>query len=179
MFADISKSALRRQIKQTLSALTSEEKSKTSRLLCQQIADYLNDHPEIQTVGTFAGLPLEPDLRALHELSRVILAYPLVNDDLMTFHAIAKYNDLTVGNYGIKEPTADHPFIDCPDLILCPGYAFTPEGKRLGKGGGFYDRFLAKKSTRTIGIVFPCQIVEDLPTEEHDRDVDLVLVSGL
>jgi len=113
-------------MRSALELMSPTEKSSLSQQLCEQIAEYVNTRPKIKTVGTFAALPLEPDLRSLHHLTQnVILAYPLVSDSLMTFHAIANYDDLAVGNYGIKEPTTDHPFIDCPDLILCPGYAFT------------------------------------------------------
>jgi 5-formyltetrahydrofolate cyclo-ligase len=66
------------------------------------------------------------------------------------------------------------------DVVVVPGLAFTPDGRRLGQGGGHYDRFLARlrPSCVTVGAAYAEQLVEDLPTEAHDVRVDLVVVDG-
>jgi 5-formyltetrahydrofolate cyclo-ligase len=63
------------------------------------------------------------------------------------------------------------------DLVVVPGLAFTRCGKRLGRGGGFYDRALADlpKTVKRLGICFEFQVVEDLPTEPHDAPLDGLL----
>ena len=63
------------------------------------------------------------------------------------------------------------------DVVVVPGVAFTAAGDRLGQGGGWYDRFLARigDDTVTIGVGFVEQIVEALPVEAHDRCLDAVL----
>ncbi len=63
------------------------------------------------------------------------------------------------------------------DLVLTPGLAFTRSGGRMGRGGGFYDRLLAQRPARlrTLGVCFELQIVESLPQEDHDFDVDAVV----
>ena len=65
-------------------------------------------------------------------------------------------------------------------LMLVPGLAFTPDGRRLGRGGGFYDRVLSKlpENVRTLGICSSECLFADIPTQEHDRRVDSVLVCG-
>lgn len=67
--------------------------------------------------------------------------------------------------------------INCPALMLVPGLAFTKDGKRLGRGAGFYDRALSvlPKCVKTIGICKKSQIVDDIPMEEHDMKVQEVL----
>lgn len=64
-----------------------------------------------------------------------------------------------------------------PDVIIVPGLAFTRDGKRLGQGGGWYDRFLPgrRADCTTIGICFAPQLVDDLATDDHDIVLDLVL----
>ena len=66
------------------------------------------------------------------------------------------------------------------DLILVPGVAFSRDGWRLGRGGGFYDRLLAGRSTETtaLGICFEVQIAKALPLEEHDLKVDAVVTES-
>ena len=66
------------------------------------------------------------------------------------------------------------------NLIVVPGVAFTSRGERLGRGGGYYDRFLSRPEFQhipKIGLCFPCQLVDQLPIEPHDILVDRVIGS--
>ena len=80
-------------------------------------------------------------------------------------------------NYGVSYPVQDEMLT--PTLVLVPLLAFTPDGRRLGYGGGYYDRTLAK--LRAEGEVFACgvayagQEVPDLPTDDHDEPLDGIL----
>ena len=78
---------------------------------------------------------------------------------------------------GIPEPIADGPVADDPTaLVLMPGLAFDREGRRIGYGGGFYDRFLSEESRHpTVALCYEFQMVEQVPTEEFDKRVDCVL----
>ena len=64
-----------------------------------------------------------------------------------------------------------------PDVVIVPGLAFTRSGRRLGQGGGWYDRFLVgvRDDCTTIGVCFREQLVDELPTEPHDIAVDHVV----
>ena len=60
--------------------------------------------------------------------------------------------------------------------VLVPGMAFTQDGRRLGKGGGYYDCFLEREPDHeTLALAYGFQMVETLPGEEHDRPVDMVI----
>ena len=64
------------------------------------------------------------------------------------------------------------------DVFLIPGVAFTASGKRLGRGGGYYDKLLSKyPDTLKIGITFNERIMQDLPTESHDISMDYVFTN--
>ena len=64
------------------------------------------------------------------------------------------------------------------DVFLVPGLAFTASGKRLGRGGGYYDKLLSKyPDTLKIGITFNERILQDLPTESHDISMDYVFTN--
>ena len=67
-----------------------------------------------------------------------------------------------------------------PDVVIVPGTAFTPDGRRLGQGGGWYDRFLPRRrpSVPAIGVGFDLQLVDDLATEDHDVRLDAVVVES-
>lgn len=84
-----------------------------------------------------------------------------------------------IRKHGIAEPGEQHEVLPIPelDLILIPGLAFDASGHRLGRGAGFYDRFLnrvrAEESrATTLGIGFDFQVFTDVPTEPHDHPLD-------
>ena len=88
--------------------------------------------------------------------------------------------DLAPGAFGVWEPTASHlrpVATDAVDLALVPGLAFDRSGYRLGRGGGFFDRFLPTLSPRTatIGLCFAFQLLDHLPTLAHDQRVQRVV----
>ncbi len=66
------------------------------------------------------------------------------------------------------------------DVVAVPGLAFTADGRRLGQGGGHYDRFLPRLRAGcvTVGTAFAEQLVDDLPTEPHDVRLDLVVTDA-
>ena len=84
--------------------------------------------------------------------------------------------DLERQHFGIYQPKAGHvkevPLEDI-DLIIVPGIAFDKKNVRLGRGHGYYDRFLCAvpNKTRTVGLAFDFQVVEDLPQDSHDIPV--------
>ena len=87
---------------------------------------------------------------------------------------------LIPGKYNIQEPQGP-PFTDYHQIqvALIPGMAFDADGNRLGRGKGYYDRFLPKlKNAKKIGICFDFQILEQVPTEKHDARVEKVITSN-
>jgi 5-formyltetrahydrofolate cyclo-ligase len=175
------KNALREQMRRKLKTLSTHEKTEASQTLTKRIAQYIQNNPQIQTVATFAALPFEPDLGPLHELTQdVSLIYPKsALDGSMLFYRVESARDLTLGLYNIPEPKAEeHNKVSAKDidLFLCPAFAYTKEGARLGKGGGYYDRLLAERSQNSelLGVIFDCQLFKHIPTESHDISVDQV-----
>jgi 5-formyltetrahydrofolate cyclo-ligase len=87
---------------------------------------------------------------------------------------------LTRGLYGIFEPAIKE-FIGLEDLdlVIVPGVAFDQRGVRLGRGKGYYDRFLEKlpDKTQTIGLAFDFQILPDIPAVSTDANVERVIFS--
>ena len=120
--------------------------------------------PARMGVMLFESLPTEPETGAWYAWCR--------DHDVAVFTPAVCGPDLRV------EPGDLDPLV--LDLVVVPGLAFTPDGRRLGQGGGHYDRFLARLPDRcvTVGAAFAEQIVDDLPTEPHDVRVDLVVTDA-
>ena len=84
------------------------------------------------------------------------------------------------GTYGIGEPPFDpDKVLDLKDLdaVIVPGLAFDKLHHRLGRGAGYYDRFLSKlpKTVTTVGFAFDFQLTESLPTEAHDMRLQQII----
>ena len=94
----------------------------------------------------------------------------------LVFHHVG--DQWTKGPFGIREPASHSPVraIEDIDVFLVPGVAFTRDGRRLGRGAGYYDSTLALRNPKaqTIGVAFECSVVSELPTEPHDVRVDFL-----
>lgn len=98
----------------------------------------------------------------------------------LTLHRVGDpARELEPGAFGIRQPRADCPPVapDALDFVLVPGVAFTPRGERLGYGGGYYDRLIARLAPRPplVAAAFDLQLREEIPLDAGDRRVDLVL----
>lgn len=136
----------------------------------------------------FAFMPLNDEVNIGGVITEAFLknkkvAVPLITDKngLMTFHWISEETEMNKGSFGIYEPAinpADPSFVQTNALLLIPGMAFSNKGKRLGRGKGFYDRFLSSYPDRFIkaGVCFNFQLMEDegFPSDENDMPVDML-----
>ena len=108
------------------------------------------------------------------------VALPRVERRRMTFHAVTGRSDLERGVFGIMQPGPHCPVRDLSDssLVLVPGLAFSRDGARLGRGGGYYDRFLTDRppGSRAIGVCLDVQVSDDIPVAGHDQRVDEVWI---
>lgn len=76
---------------------------------------------------------------------------------------------------GVEEPQGPALPFDLVEFVIVPGLAFTPDGRRLGYGAGFYDRFLPAVHAPNAGVCFAEQVVDTLPVEAHDVRVERVI----
>ena len=160
-----------------------------SRRICGKIIGS-EQYKNASEIYAYMALPDEVALidvikQAILDGKRVALPKIISKDDgVMEFYYLDSQKALgeqtSGGAYGILEP--DETLPASPDstsktLILVPGRAFTKEGDRLGRGKGYYDRFLAKKRLPNVtiaGVCFGFQILETLPVEENDFKMDSV-----
>ena len=112
------------------------------------------------------------------------IALPIINTKHKQIIPAFVHNldeDLVFGPYGIQEPRFEKNRLaacDEFDLSVVPGIAFDQENRRLGRGAGYYDRFLTRlsKDIPSIGLAFDFQIVNRLPHQEHDVPLTKVIV---
>lgn len=173
------KKALRSQIKEQKRQMTAHQIESASQRLTElfvateqyrqakTVYGYLPYNQEVRTIGLLQ--------RALQEGKRV--AVPKIYGDEMRFIYLEDLSLVEKSSFGIPEPIADEPVADDPTaLVLMPGLAFTKRGDRMGYGGGYYDKFLANEPHHpTVALCYDFQIVDRIPTDDHDIPVDIVL----
>ena len=177
------KKQLRAVVRKRLALLSEAEIRDCSASICAQIRDILELRGLAAgaVVTSFAAFGPEPDLLDLHRLlPELQIAYPCCRGKgVMSFHIVNDPADLVPGRYGILEPEEGIPPVNVADIevFLVPALAYDQAGERLGKGGGYYDRLLAKASNESfrIGIIFGCQRSAQIPVDGYDQSVDLVV----
>ena len=112
-----------------------------------------------------------------------LVVVPEVVDEtgIMNGAILNDWQDLRIGSFGIRSVKDDNKEYIAPDkleVIIVPAVAYNNYGARLGMGRGFYDRFLAQcPQAIKIGVALSCQIITEIPSEEHDILVDYVVTT--
>jgi len=115
------------------------------------------------------------------------VALPWCDGDELRAVLVRSMDEMKPGRFGIPEPieaVRNNPDREMQaadfDLIVIPAVGFDRHGQRLGSGRGYYDRFLAAAGSETClcGIGFDCQLVDVIPTEPHDRLMDLIVTES-
>lgn len=167
------KQTLRAWALESLRALGAEARAEKSRAIRRHLGGVQG------LIFGFAPLRLEPDW--LSDWAGAEIALPRIEGERLIFHRVAEpERDLCLGQFGAREPfSKDATRVSLEDAaaILVPGLAFDGQGGRLGRGGGFYDRFLEASGgkARRIGVCFACQLVERVPLEAHDARLDAIV----
>ncbi|KYN27688.1 5-formyltetrahydrofolate cyclo-ligase, partial [Trachymyrmex cornetzi] len=184
------KRALRKEIKEILKNISSEERKKESvnvfKKLCQlkqyqnskRISLYLSTKDEIDTL---------PILKHILDMGKeaFVPQYHGKIMEMVKLRSMEDYETLPLTKWNIKQPSITENQENALetgglDLVILPGVAFTVNGKRLGHGMGYYDKYLKRCFQKNIkpylvAVGFKKQIQEDIPVNENDVPVDIVL----
>lgn len=178
---------LKADLRQKLRKLLNEMPADDLQARSLRAAHLLLAQPEYrraEVIMVFLSMPAELDttavvLRAWQDRKRVLAPKVSWNQRRMLPVEIRTLtDDLTVSNMGIREPASGIPFpISLIDLVLVPGLGYDEYGNRLGRGRGFYDRFLAHADFKGIAcaIAFEEQMTSNIPVGPLDRQVDMIV----
>lgn len=166
------KNSLRNDLLSKLASLPYDELQSLSSKLTNQLIKFFSLFPELHSQIGGAYLPLKAEIAPVYqELLHTVplnLAYPVLIQSEMQF---AIPNGMPKGGTWLEPPY----HLARPEWFLVPGVGFDLTGARLGRGKGYYDRFLEDKDVVTIGLAWTEQLVEKIPVEEHDFHMDFII----
>jgi len=176
------KHSLRKDMRRRLGQLGPQEAAGKSRQACRALvasAEFERAGAVMLYLPIHQELDVEPIARAAWRSHKtVVVPRPRWRRrELVPVRIRSLTDGLCRGPYGIREPADGEPFEPGEiDLIVVPALAYDRRGNRLGRGGGFYDRFLSREDVRalTCGLAFTEQLVDAAPVHETDRHVDML-----
>ena len=177
------KEEIRKGVCEKLDALAPDERARFSQMAianlmtqtawksARTVMAYNSIGTEVSTTGLISA--------CLGEGKTVVLPRTEKKNRQITAHKYTgTVDELEVSRFGFREPRASLP-IAAPsaiDLIVVPGIAYDLDGNRLGRGAGYYDRYLSVEGMRAVkaALAFECQIVACVPVMAHDQPLDLI-----
>ena len=175
----MNKQELRSLVRSRKRAMTEDQIREKSEALGRQL---LATEEYRRARSIYGYLPYNQEVRTLPILEQALregkrVAVPKCCGNEMRFIWMEDLSLVEKGYAGIPEPIADFPIADDEEaLVLMPGLAFDREGHRIGYGGGFYDRFLAREANHpTLALCYDFQVFDRLETEVFDIPVDKIL----
>lgn len=176
---DAEKKALRQSIRQQRRLLlpTEADAIEASRPLIEK----LEAHPRFQEADKIAlywSLPDEPHTHELLEriVGQKTVYLPIVRSDDMFLRRFHGRSEMQLGDFNILEPNGEQLEDERHlPLIVVPGVAFDEDMYRLGRGRGYYDRFLSRTDAFRLGICFPFQRVTRVPRDAWDLPMDDII----
>lgn len=174
------KKEIRQQIRRAKETLTLSDKLMAEESVLNRLKNNKHITSAKNIVAYWAmedELPTQKIIETLWNNGQNIFL-PIIVGDEIEFRQYEGINSLKAEpKYGILEPTSPTTLSEEADaVVLVPGIAFSKNGARLGRGGGYYDKILARlRDAYKIGIAFRCQEREDIPTETFDIDMDEVI----
>jgi 5-formyltetrahydrofolate cyclo-ligase len=175
------KSAIRKHLRDRLNAMPESERHTKSGAACAMVAG----SPEFaaaRVIMLYLSTPTEVDtaplaLRCWQQGKTVVVPKVSWDQRRMLPVEITSLRDGLTTTGPVREPIAGTPMpVDLIDMVIVPGVGFTTSGHRIGRGMGFYDRFLAQSEFIGVscGLAFEEQIVAELPTLDHDMSLSML-----
>lgn len=175
------KTLLRKLVRERIAALDTASRAELSQKACERLMS-MSEFVSAKIVMSYSPLkgecsPVMLNMRARELKKRV--AYPkCVEGNNIEAYYVDSDDGFIVGSYGILEPDSER----CErarkediELIIVPGMAFDAECRRMGRGAGYYDRFLSNFRGIKAALAFDCQLFPSIPADEYDIPMDFVV----
>lgn len=179
----MNKEELRAEMRARRKALTQRQQNETAQAVLAQIegfAPFRQARCVMAYMAVRGELSLEPVIEAILKGGKTLALPRCEAPGMMTARRVDALSQLVSGAYGLPEPGRECEVVapEEIDLILVPGTAFDAQGRRLGQGGGYYDRFLSGTRALRVGVCHEFALVGCVPVQAHDLNMHHILTPG-
>lgn len=185
------KAAMRQELRRQVSAMTPEQRKSASTAITAALVD-TPEWQRAQTIMIYLSLPHEVETSGLAyrawQAGKTVVVPRITSVEKvrMTPVEITSLSESDAGGvrqslWGLREPAAMKPYpLEQIDFVCVPGLGFSEVGTRIGRGKGFYDRFLCQKAllATSCGLAYDEQVREALPVEDRDEPIDMLVRPG-
>ena len=175
----VEKTSVRKKIGELKKQIPAVQKQQEANV----VFDKIETLPEFKTAKNILLYWSTPDELPTHEIvekwsaqKQIIL--PTVVGDNLILKSYSSKEKMKKGSLGIWEPDSSENYTEDIDLVLVPGMAFDIQKNRLGRGKGFYDRFLKSNHSIKIGVGFDFQLLPKIPSEKSDIRMDKIITAS-
>jgi 5-formyltetrahydrofolate cyclo-ligase len=179
---EANKALIRRQLRDMLAAMSEEDRHRKSMAACSLLAGTA-EFAAARVVMLFLSMPHEIETGSLAlrcwQAGKTVVV-PKVSWDqrrMLPVEITSLQTGILTTHPGVREPNTGQPIpVNMIDLVVVPGIGFTPNGHRIGRGMGFYDRFLAQGDFVGVscGLGFEEQVLEQIPVLDHDVPLSML-----
>ncbi len=173
------KTKMRLFVKEKQKIFSETEIKHASDKICNSL-EHHESFVKANIIMSYWPMAKEVDIRVLNikycQSKKIFL--PVIEGNDIKIKLFEGFDSLKSGKFGILEPDSDD-FYELNDieLIIVPGLAFDKQNNRLGRGKGYYDRFIKETNAFKIGVCFDFQLFDIVPADPHDVAVDLVITN--
>ncbi|HCC51560.1 MAG TPA: 5-formyltetrahydrofolate cyclo-ligase [Porphyromonadaceae bacterium] len=171
------KELVRKEINRLKQSLSDETAACFSQKICRRLIQ-TKAFQEANCIALYHSIKGEVETVSLIEewYQKKKIALPVISGKDLRFYSYTGKEDTTTGVFGIREPIRSEEITtEKIDLFIVPGIAFDRNLNRMGRGKGYYDRFLSETEKPIIGLCFGFRLIEHIPTEKHDKKMTMIL----
>ena len=179
------KEQIRKEMAKAINGLTERQRTERTRAIEARLFDFANfleARIALLYVDTDCEVRTKSILRRAYDFNKIVVlpCFDAERHKVAILKVDSLDKDLRTGARGVLEPNPERckPVpIQKIDIAIIPGQAFDEKGGRVGSGRGYYDRFIPElpATTRKVALAFEEQILPLIPTESHDRHVDIII----
>lgn len=171
----MNKKDIREKVNGLRKSLSQEEIDEKSKVIVEKLMA-LDEYKNAKTIMSYVSLYMEVNTQKFikDEFTNKNIVVPVIHDANIQVSKLKKF-EFSEGKFGVLEPLDKEAHQGKIDVVIVPGVAFDPKGRRIGFGKGYYDKFLKNFDGLKIAFAFDEQIVDDVPTDEHDVGMDMII----
>lgn len=174
------KKRLRKEMFQKRSKLLPMQKSQWDEYICEQLESIINEK-DIKVVHSYLPIGSEvnifPLIQKLLDSGIKVVCPKTLPNRVLENRVLVSLNELEEGVMKTFHPKEAEIYVGLYDFIIVPGLAFDENNYRVGYGGGYYDGFLTQQpNAMKVGVFYPVQRVDKVPTEPHDVALNMIII---